>query len=128
MSRIFLLITGWFATGLAILGVLLPLVPATPFLLVAGYCFGKSSPKWHAKLQNAPLFGPYLTQWEQTHTVPRSAKNKAWVMTLLSFGVSAALVPIAWVRWMLIGIAMLVCLVIWRLPVGEAPGRAAPSD
>ncbi len=82
------LIVGWCFTGLALLGAVLPLLPTTPFLLLAGTCFARSSSAMHERIWNLPVFGRYLRQWEQSHTVPPDAKRRAWFLIAISLTVS----------------------------------------
>lgn len=72
-----LLCIGWAAVGLAALGVLLPLLPTTPFLLVAAWAFGRSSERFHRWLYDNRWFGPMLRAWQQHGAVPRWAKVMA---------------------------------------------------
>lgn len=111
---------GWICTGLAVAGLVLPLVPTTPFLLLAAACFVRSSPRFHRWLLSNRSFGPLLEQWRRERTIPRAAKIKAYVVVILSFGCSIALVGVAWVS-----IALLVLgsgLIVWiaRLPTTRA--------
>lgn len=84
---------GWTAAGLGLLGVLLPLVPATPFLLLAATCFARSSPRAHQWLLNNRWCGPVIRQWQETRSVPRAAKLKGYLVLVASFAVSIAWVP-----------------------------------
>jgi len=68
---------GWIAIGLAALGVLLPLLPTTPFLLVAAWAFGRSSERFHRWLQQNRWFGPLLNDWQRHGAIPRWAKVMA---------------------------------------------------
>ncbi|HPF15647.1 MAG TPA: YbaN family protein [Planctomycetota bacterium] len=111
-----LLLAGWLFTGLAFLGALLPLVPTTPFLLLAGICFARSSPAMHQRVLQAPIFGKYLRQWDREHTVPKDAKYKAWFVIALSFGFSIYVVDRIALRVMLIVLALVLAVVIARLP------------
>src|SRR5262245_46879620 len=61
--RIVWLVAGWLAMGLGLAGVFLPLLPTTPFLLLAAACFVRSSPRLHARLLAHPRLGPFLEQW-----------------------------------------------------------------
>ena len=119
LPRPILLAGGLLFTLLAFVGAILPLVPTTPFLLLACYCFARSAPRIHAWILEMPLFGKYLRQWSETHSVPRSAKVKGVLVVLTSFGVSAYLADMLWLRLLLVGAAMLVCVLIWRLPSAE---------
>jgi hypothetical protein len=60
---------GYFFLVLAFIGILLPLLPTTPFLLVAAMCFAKSSPELHDKLMNHKVFGPVLRDWEERRCI-----------------------------------------------------------
>ncbi len=68
---------GWTAVGLAALGVLLPLLPTTPFLLVAAWAFGRSSARFHGWLNRNRWFGSMLRDWQQYGAIPLWAKVMA---------------------------------------------------
>ena len=70
MTRGLLIILGWLAVVLATLGVVLPLLPTTPFLLLAAWCFARSSPRFHHWLLHRSWFGPYLRHWQQHRALP----------------------------------------------------------
>jgi uncharacterized protein len=71
-------------------GVVLPLVPTTPFLLLAAYCFARSSPRLHAWLLEHPRFGPLITDWQQHGSIARRAKITAVTLMALTFAGSVA--------------------------------------
>ena len=116
MPRIILIIIGWLAVVLGTLGVFLPLLPTTPFILLAAWCFARSSPRFHHWLLYRSWFGGYLRHWQQYRAMPPGAI----IMILLTFAISLWLVKLMWVRIMLL--AILVCLLIfmWRIPVVDA--------
>lgn len=69
----------WFALGLAslgvgALGVVVPLLPTTPFVLFAAFAFARSSDRWHAWLLSHKLFGPMIENWRAHGAIGRSAK------------------------------------------------------
>ena len=66
---------GLFFVGLAALGVALPGLPTTPFLLLAAGCFAKSSPHLHRWLLASPLFGPIIHNWQEHRAIPRRARR-----------------------------------------------------
>ena len=60
---------GFLFLGIAILGVILPLLPATPFVLLAAACFARSSEKWHRWMLSNKTFGPMIRNWEQNKCI-----------------------------------------------------------
>ena len=79
-SRQALVALGWLNVGIGMAGVVLPLLPTTPFLLVALWAFGKSSPRFHEWLHTHPRFSPLLQDWQQERAVPSYAKALALLM------------------------------------------------
>lgn len=116
LCRGLLLAAGWLCIGLAIVGVVLPLVPTTPFLLLAAACFVRSSPRFHRWLLSNRVFGPILEQWRRDKTVPRSAKRKAYIVVVLSLGLSIALIDVTWLRAALFVLGIGLIVFIARLP------------
>jgi uncharacterized membrane protein YbaN (DUF454 family) len=79
------LIAGFLLVGLAAIGIFLPLLPTTPFLLLAAACFANSSGKCHQWLMQHNLFGPVIRSWHEKQCIPRRAKTVA-VTSILLFG------------------------------------------
>ena len=73
-------------------GVVLPLVPTTPFLLVSVWAFSRSSPRFQRYIETHPRFGPPLAAWRERRAIPRRAKALAAVALAASWGVTAAMV------------------------------------
>lgn len=72
--------------ALGLVGVFLPLLPTTPFLLLALACFARSSPAFHDRLVNHHILGPYIVDWERDRSIPIAAKLASVVMMSASFG------------------------------------------
>ncbi len=86
MLRILYGALGWFSLALGVLGVLLPILPTTPFILLAAFFFAKSSPRMHAWLLASPMFGPLILDWQRGGVIRKPAKWLATFFILLSFG------------------------------------------
>ena len=76
-SRPLLFALGWVFTGLGIIGLILPLMPGTVFLIAAAWCFSQSSPRFEAWLVGHPRFGPHVRRWRETGAIARRAKYLA---------------------------------------------------
>lgn len=82
--RYFYLTVGFFFLLLGIVGVFVPLLPTTPFLILTAICFNKGSDKFHTWLLNHRIFGPPIIDWQKNHVIQRKFKLLATVMMLLS--------------------------------------------
>ena len=111
----------WIALGLFFLllgaiGVVLPLLPTTPFVILAAACFAKSSPRMHGWLLRSELFGPLLLDWEKNKCVSRKVKWLALSMMVLIGGTSILFfVPAGWPRLAGLGFVSLGCLTVLSL-------------
>ena len=117
MRRIILIIIGWIAVVLGTLGVVLPLLPTTPFILLAAWCFARSSPRFHDWLLYRSWFGGYLRHWQKHRAMPPGARPRAIVFILLTVGVSLWRVELMWVRGLLLVILTCLLIFMWRIPV-----------
>ena len=82
------MLLGLLFLALALLGVLLPGLPTTPFLLLAAGCFSKSSSRLYNWLLNNRLFGPMIRDWETHRSISRRVRNIAIGSMLLMGGIS----------------------------------------
>ncbi|MCK5687692.1 YbaN family protein [Myxococcota bacterium] len=83
--RIILFILGWLFFGLGVLGAVLPVLPTTPFMLLALWAFSRSSQRFHHWLYNHRLFGPSLQKWSTHRVIPLPVKITAFSFMALSF-------------------------------------------
>jgi uncharacterized membrane protein YbaN (DUF454 family) len=82
---------GLIAVVLGLLGVLLPLLPTVPFLLLAAFCFARSSERLHAWMMEHPTLGPPILDWQQNGAISRRAKKLATISVVAVFSLSWAL-------------------------------------
>ena len=79
------------AVGIGAAGTVVPLLPTTPFLLVAAWAFARGSERWRQWLVNHPRFGPAIRSWQTQRAIPRKAK---WI------GVASVVASLAIAVWM----------------------------
>lgn len=113
--RTLLSIIGVTAVVLALLGVFLPLLPTTPFLLLASACFVRSSPRLHRKLMESPLFGRYLAAYQEGRGIPLKVKLTALSVLWVSIAFAIHRVDVAWLQVALMLIAAAVSIHLYRL-------------
>jgi uncharacterized membrane protein YbaN (DUF454 family) len=90
-ARLTWLIVGFVALALGALGIVLPLVPTTPFVLVAAFAFAQSSEKLHQWLLDHNVFGPLIDNWRQHGAISRRAKVISVVSMVAVLAISVAM-------------------------------------
>ncbi len=108
---------GCLALILGVVGIFLPILPTTPFVLLAAACFARGSERFHTKLMTNRYTGPVILEWRLYHSVTHKTKRLAYIMTTLSFSVSILIVPEMWQKIMLVAIACILAFCLSRLPV-----------
>lgn len=120
--------TLWFGFGLltfvvALVGIVLPLLPTTPFLLLSAFAFSRSSPRVEAWLVGHPRFGPPIRDWRSSGAIAR--RNKAIAVAAMGFTVL-----LAWLSGVGTSVLVLQCVVL--VPVAafvlSRPEPPAPAD
>jgi uncharacterized membrane protein YbaN (DUF454 family) len=77
-KRVAFAVAGWSFLGLGLAGAALPLLPTTPFLILALWAFSRSSRRMHDWLYHHPRFGPRLQEWRRYRVIPLRVKLVAW--------------------------------------------------
>ncbi len=99
--------SGLLSLGLGIAGIFIPLLPTTPFLLLAAFCFFRSSKKLYSWLMHHKYLGPYLTQYIRYKAIPLSTKIGTLTILWITISTTACLfVNVWWIRIMLFCIAI----------------------
>jgi uncharacterized protein len=123
--RWILLGIGLAALALGLIGVFLPVLPTTPFLLVAATCFARGSPRLHRRLAESRTFGPTLAEWRRHRAIAWRTKRYALIAMGLSIGVSAIfLVETWWGKAGLVAIGAVAGTWLWRVPSRDRPAHA----
>ena len=76
------MLAGWISLALGLIGIVVPLLPTTPFILLAAFCFQRGSRRLHLWLTEHPRFGPLIDDWRTRGAIPRKAKRNAIIALL----------------------------------------------
>jgi len=119
MRKILLRTLGIIFVVLAFLGIVLPGLPTTPFLILAAACFAKTSPRMHRWLLENRLLGPILKAWEETRSIPRKAKIIS-LFAITCAGVSSIIIfDNLYLKVFIVSLILFAVFIITMLPVTE---------
>lgn len=114
LVRYLLVAVGWTSVGLGVIGIFLPVLPTTPFLLLAAACFARSSPRFYNWLVNHKRLGPWIRDYLAGNGIPLKGKVYAIGLMWVSISLSCYLVPLPWARGFMLACAVLVTIYILR--------------
>jgi uncharacterized membrane protein YbaN (DUF454 family) len=109
------LLVGVLALGTGIVGIVVPLLPTTPFALLAAYCFARGCQRCELWMLKHPRFGPMLHDWRSSHAVPLPIKQLAWSMMLVSSLMGLYFLP-GHLRWVPGACCVVAGFWLWSLP------------
>ncbi len=118
--RIVWIALGLLALALAVLGLFLPLLPTTPFLLLAAAAFARSSDRLHGWLVGHPSFGPVIRNWQEHRAIPPRAKLISILAMAAALGLSLALGLAGWL--VAVQAAVLAIMGTWIATRPPGPG------
>lgn len=116
-KRLLLLILGWLSLITGIIGAFLPLLPTTPLVLLAAWCFSKSSERFHTWLIEHKYFGPIVRDWQSADGIPRRARNRAIIFMWIGMAISILIVSRFWATIGLVIIGLCVSTYLMRMPI-----------
>jgi uncharacterized protein len=96
MRRLLYLGLGFASVALGALGVLLPLLPTVPFMLLAAFFFARSSPRLEARILDHPRFGPHVRAWRTSGAIGPAGKRAALAAFAFSALIGLVLLPFPW--------------------------------
>lgn len=125
LTKVLLIIAGTISLGLGIVGIIVPLLPTTPFLLLAAACYVRGSARLYDWLLSSKYLGSYIRNYREKRAIPLRTKIGALSLLWLSIGYSAFfVVTLAWVKILLLLIASGVTVHIYKLNTLLEEGRA----
>ncbi len=122
-------IAGTIALALGIAGVFLPVLPTTPFILLAAACYARASVRFYNALLNNPTFGPLVIEWRRHRSIPY--RTKMFAIVLMSATLAVSTVFFVKNPYVQAGLALLgVALAVWmyRIPSRDDPRRGEGAD
>lgn len=120
MRRLIYLSSGYAALGLGAVGLLLPLLPTVPFVILAAFCFAKSNPALEARLVSHRYFGPHIRRWRERGAISRRGKMAALAAFSISAVVALLVSPLPW-SLIPLAAALIGGTWIWTRPEGDTP-------
>jgi len=118
--RWLLLGLGWLFVALGVAGALLPVLPTTPFILLAAACFARSSERFYAWLLDNRIFGPLIRDWRTHRAIPRRARWLGIGAIVLFLGSSVVFfVAHPWARGALVLTGIALVTFLYRIPNRE---------
>jgi hypothetical protein len=114
-GRAVFLVLGHLCVALGVIGVFLPVMPTTVFLLGAAACYARASAGFYNRLLNNRVFGPIIADWRHYRSMTWKAKAYAIGFVWVGIGISVVLVPLVWLRVVLLGVAVAVTGFLLRI-------------
>lgn len=127
--RIALIAVGSLCLAFGVVGIFLPGLPTTVFVLLAAACYARASPTFYNWLVSNRTFGPLVREWRAHRSMPRRAKFVAIALILITFGVTLGFfVQNHWTRIALIIVALALVVYLARIPSRDALEEVAQRD
>lgn len=128
LVRVVLLTLGSIALLLGIIGIFLPGLPTTPFVLVAAACYARASERFYRWLLLNPTFGPLIAEWRHHHSIPYRVKWLA--ITLMSLTICVSIWSFSgkpWLQGLLAFIGLSTAIWLWRIPSRDRPRQTGTT-
>ena len=109
---------GLASLGLGAAGVVLPLLPTVPFILLAAFCFARSDARLARWIEEHRTFGPPIADWRRSRAVSRKGKRAAWAAFAASAAIGLLFLPLP---WSLVPLAVGVAGSLWIASLATAP-------
>ena len=101
-----------------VVGIVVPVLPTAPFILLAAACYARSSERLHQALLQHRYFGPMINDWQEHRAMAKKVKIKATLLIAVSFTLTIVFfISQTWLKLVLLTIALILLLFIYRIPV-----------
>lgn len=114
-----LIVIGLFFVAIGVIGIFVPGLPTTIFLIAAAACFANSSPWLHNWLISHSWFGPIIRNWQETRSIPRKAKIIALLMMMVACVYSWWMIEALWLKLSIFIVMIFPAVFVFRLPLTE---------
>lgn len=123
--RLLFFLAGWLCLAIGAVGVVVPGLPTTPLVLLAAWCFARSSKRFHRWLLEHRIFGPYVSAWEEYGVIPLRVKifATAMIVAMTAFMVFGSAAPV-WAKVVASALVVWGLVFIWTKPSEPARGAA----
>ena len=122
--RLVLVVVGTLCVALGVLGIFLPVLPTTPFLLLAAACYARASERFYRWLLANPTLGPTIREWRRHRSIPYRTK----VISIVLMSVTMAVSTIFFVRPLWLQVVIAACGVGLAAWMYRIPSRDRPRD
>ncbi|KXT73675.1 hypothetical protein STRDD10_01418 [Streptococcus sp. DD10] len=113
--RLVYLTIGCISLALGIIGIPLPILPTTPFLLLAIACFARSSKRFENWLYHTKLYQTYVADFRETRSISRERKKKVIIQIYILMGISIFFAPIVWVKMALAALTIFITYYLFKV-------------
>jgi uncharacterized membrane protein YbaN (DUF454 family) len=120
--RAILVVVGTAALLLGIVGIVVPLLPTTPLLLLAAASYARASPRLYEWLIGQPALGPIVAEWRRSRSLPPGVRTRALLTVAVVFAVSIVLVDALALRLGLTAVGVVLLFFLYRIPIAR-PGE-----
>jgi uncharacterized membrane protein YbaN (DUF454 family) len=123
LKRALFFICAWICTVTALVGIFVPVLPTTPLLLLATFLFAKSSPRYHAWIQQTRAYRRYVVPFKERGGLPLGQKLRIVALSFVVMGVSAGVVRVVYV-WVILALVALWLLYLMFIRIPTVPKKA----
>lgn len=114
MKKTLYIIAGCVSFALAIIGIPLPILPTTPLLLLAGFCFSRSSDRFNNWLRGTKVYKYYVGDYLETRIIKRDRKKQILVQVWILMGISIIFAPFVWMKILFFTMTSIMSFVLFR--------------